>query len=101
MAVAEVRDPSAAIGTDPEDGGIAVPAHLSAALEGVLSACPLEALANLKQVAVGRHHRTGGGIEGLIGAVAEAQRRVRAIERGERGRGTSKADAGLHREGRR
>ena len=69
-----------AVGTDAEDCGVAVPSHLSAALEGVLAARPLEAdSANLKQVAVSPHHRAGGGIEGLVGAIAESRRRVRAV----------------------
>src|ERR1039457_7694945 len=81
-----------AIRTDSEERGVAVRAHLEAALPGMLLAHPGEVVAHLKEIAVCGHHGTGGAVERLVEIVAELEGGIGVVGRRKGWRGTREAD---------
>ena len=84
-----------AVGADAEVCGVAVDARLETGLDGVARSGEGEVLTALEEVAVGLHHRAGRAVKRLEETIAEDERGIYVVVRGEARRGARDADGGL------
>ncbi len=90
-----------AVGAGAKVSGIAVGAELYSCLEGVGAGGEGDILPALKEVAIGLHDGTGGGVEGLKKSIVELDRGVSVVRGRKAGRGARDADGRFESKARR